>query len=398
MKQPTVKLNRVALVTETYKPEINGVANTLGYLVNGMLERVEQFQLIRPAQGKDDLSFTQGNLHVFLVKGLPIPGYKELQFGLPAVGKLLRLWRNYPPSVVYIATEGPLGWAAGLVARRLKIPVLSGFHTNFQAYTGFYGIGVLEKAIMGYMKSFHNKTQGTLVPTEEQKEMLDRSGFHNVSVMPRGVDCVKFSPAHRRADLRAQWGVRGSDLAVIYVGRIAAEKNIQLVVKSFEAIKIRHASAKLILVGDGPLRAELESDYPDYIFVGMKTGLDLSQHYASADLFLFGSVTETFGNVITEAMASQLAIVSYDYAAAKAYLVNNESAILAPLGDETSFIKKAVHLSQNMNDLAEVRVKARRKAEAISWLGIVDLFEQKLVEIIRDEQGEEYGKESLLVS
>lgn len=398
LKQPTVKLKRVALVTETYKPEINGVTNTLEYLVNGLLERVEQFQLIRPAQGQDDLSYAQGKLHVVLVKGFPIPGYKELQFGLPAVIKLFRLWRHYPPSAVYVATEGPLGWAASFVAKRLNIPVLSGFHTNFQAYTNFYGVGVLEKAIMGYMRHFHNGTQGTLVPTKEQKEMLDRSGFCRVSVMPRGVDCDKFSPAHRSAELREQWGLKENDVAVIYVGRVAAEKNIQLVVKAFEAIKEKHDHAKLIVVGDGPLRVELEKAYPHYVFVGMKTGIDLSQHYASADLFLFGSVTETFGNVVTEAMASGLAVVSYDYAAAKAHLKHEESALLAPLNDESRFVENAVRLSQNTELLAGVRRNARIKAVSISWHGIVDLFEQKMMDISHDGQGEEYGKESLVVS
>ena len=284
---------KVALVTETYAPEVNGVAMTLGRIVQGMLDRGHQVQLIRPRQHAKEQPQHQRNLHEYLVGGLPIPGYSGLHFGLPARKALTTLWQGERPDIVQVATQGPLGWSSLGAARFLGLPLSSSFHTNFDAYSRHYGIGWLKPAVSGYLRHFHNRTDRTLVPTRALARSLDGDGYRNVGVMSRGVDTHLFNPQRRSLALRASWGVGPEDLVVINVGRLAAEKNLGLTLKAFEEIKKVRPDARLLFVGDGPEKARLAAQHPQHIYAGMRRGEDLAAHYASADLFLFPSLTET---------------------------------------------------------------------------------------------------------
>ena len=195
-----------------------------------------------------------------------------------------------------------------------------------------------------YLCRFHNRTRGTLVPSVALRDHLQAAGVNNVSVLGRGVDAQLFTPERRCAALRRTWGVAESDLAVLYVGRIAPEKNLGLAVAAYRAMQRCHASMKCIVVGDGPLRAPLQKAHPDLIFCGMQTGGQLARHYASADVFLFPSETDTFGNVTLEAMASGLVVVAYNYAAAHMHMTHGETGVLIPYGEPQAFIDAAVQL------------------------------------------------------
>ena len=151
----------IAFVTETFPPEINGVAMTVGRLVGGLRERGHRVRIVRPRQGKGDT----GNEHELALPGLPLPGYAGLRFGLPAGRRLHREWRHSKPDLVHVVTEGPLGWSAVSAARRLGIPVTSGFHTNFDRYSLHYGLGWMRPAVAAYLRSLHRRTRATMVPT-----------------------------------------------------------------------------------------------------------------------------------------------------------------------------------------------------------------------------------------
>lgn len=371
---------RVALVTETFAPEVNGVAMTLGRMVEGLRKRGHSVQLIRPRQTKADAPAHEPSLEQVLVPSLPIPRYPGLRFGLPNGRHLRRLWKSNRPHIVHVATEGPLGWAALNTARRLGIPVSSTFHTNFDAYSRYYGIGWLRGGITRYLRHFHNRTVTTLVPTRQQADSLDADGFLNVGVLSRGVDTQLFSPARRSETLRARWGVNDDDLVVAYVGRIAREKNLGLLIRAFDAIRQRVPNARLLFVGDGPATAELKrrKDRSHYIFAGMRHGEDLAQHYASADLFVFPSLTETFGNVTTEALASGLAVVAFDYGAAGELIVDGENGRLAQRGDEDAFISAAVQLAVETGRRNTLRRVAAASVSHLDWDCIHDHFEAVL--------------------
>jgi glycosyltransferase involved in cell wall biosynthesis len=362
----------ICVVSETYFPQVNGVALTLGHLVNGLQELGHRVSIVRPRQHRSDRYSLDPNLMV--VAGLPLPGYKGLQFGLPAGALLQQVWMRDRPDVIYVATEGPLGWSAVGVARRLAIPVFSGFHTNFHSYSRYYGVGYLHSLVLRYLRWFHNRTSGTLAPTSDLGDRLQALGFKRVLCLGRGVDSQLFDPLRRCGTLRRQWGLGDDDLAVVHVGRIASEKNLSLALAAYRAIEQTVNRARFVVVGDGPLRSSLEAQHPDFIFSGMQLGTQLATHYASADLFLFPSETETFGNVVLEAMASGLAVIAYDYAAARSHIADGETGILVPLGDSTAFVAAAVKLASQPGELKRVRRQAREYSTLIGWPRVVERF------------------------
>lgn len=384
MNQAIAAHRRFALVTETYAPQINGVANTLGRLVEGLLARHHALQLIRPAQPGEPVGHdTFGAFSELRVRGLPIPGYSELQWGLPAGRKLSRLWRRQRPDAVYLATEGPLGWSALRVARRLGIPVISGFHTNFQQYSDHYGLSLFHRPAMHYLRWFHSQTQLTLTASPSQQRELFRTGMPNLALLGRGVDCERFHPAHRDPVLRQHWQVAEQDLVLLHVGRLAAEKNLALLVQAWQHLRSLPLGAsprlRLVIVGDGPLRRPLQEQLPDAIFTGALTGLPLARAYASADLFLFPSVTETFGNVVTEAMASGLAVCAFDLAAAHQHIRDRFSGCLAAEGHERLFMDNLEWLIKDAEGRRSIRLHARHRACQLGWDKVIGRFESYLL-------------------
>ncbi len=377
---------RICLVTETYPPEVNGVALTLARLASGLHARGQEVSMVRPRRPTDDRAHDDpargGN--VTLVPGVPLPGYRGLHAGLPAGARLRARWTARRPDVVYAATEGPLGWSAVRAATRLGVPVWSGFHTNFAEYARHYRMGWLAPLVLGYLRTFHNRTRGTLVATEELRDRLCGLGLRRVSVLGRGVDADLFSPERRSAALRSAWGAGEGDVVALYVGRLAAEKNVPLAVKAYRAMRPVRGATRLVLVGDGPLRRELERAHPDAIFCGMRAGDQLAAHYASADVFLFPSETETFGNVTLEAMASGLVVLAYDYAAARVHVAHRESGVLVPRGDSRGFVEQAALLARRPAELADMRRRARAHAAGFDWPRVVEMFEALLTGGLRD--------------
>jgi len=367
-------IQRVSIITETYAPEVNGVAHTLSTLVSGMRERGQQVQIIRPRQHKQDM----GDTDTLTLPGLPIPGYPELKFGLPYYRRVKQALQNFAPEAIYVATEGPLGWAAMRAADKLGIRVVSGFHTNFHQYGKHYRIGALENLGYRYMRWFHNNTAATLVPTAAQADELSGHGFQRVRVLSRGVNSRQFSPDHRDTALRRQWNAEPEDIVLLYVGRIAAEKNLQLVLRTYEHLRAQDKRVKLVLVGNGPALQNIRERHPDVICAGVRREDELSAYYASGDIFLFPSLTDTFGNVVTEALASGLGLVAFDYAAAHEHTRHEQSAMLAPFGDEQAYIRHAASLLERPNLLRTIRLQARQIACGISWDSIIDEFTQHL--------------------
>jgi glycosyltransferase involved in cell wall biosynthesis len=307
--------------------------------------------------------------------------------GIARPGMLQSEWTKWRPDLVHVVTEGPLGWAAVGAAKRLGIPVCSDFHTNFHSYSRHYGLGVFAGLVSRYLRALHNRTDCTLVPTAEMQSNLEALAFERVKVVGRGVDTWLFSAARRSERLRATWGCRGGETVALYVGRLAPEKNLGLFVEAALAMRATDASLRVVLVGDGPQSAELRARYPDFVFAGMRTGGDLAEHYASADAFLFPSTTETFGNVTLEAMASGLAVVAYDYAAAREYLRQGASGLLAPTGDRAAFVRLAVQLAGDPELRSRLRSNARRAAEAASWSRAFDDLERALRNLTAANRG-----------
>jgi glycosyltransferase involved in cell wall biosynthesis len=361
---------RVALVTETYPPEVNGVALTIDRLVRGLQARHHDIQLIRPRQAAVDAPSSQLSpepQEQLLMRGLPIPRYPHLRMGMPAKRALLGHWSLRRPDLVHIATEGPLGWSALQAARKLRLPVSSDFRTNFHSYSRHYGIGWLRKPIAAYLRRFHNQAQCTMVPTASLQQELGKLGFERLLVVARGVDTQRFDPVRRSQALRQAWGIREGEQVVLSVGRIAPEKNLDLLLRSVAAMRLVNPALRLVVVGDGPGRAALQQHCPDAVLAGSRSGIDLAEHYASADIFLFPSLTETYGNVTPEALASGLAVLAYDYAAAAELIRHGENGLLAPQGDDDAFVRRAIDLAASPQLVERLRHSARQSTQALDW-------------------------------
>ncbi|QNN46924.1 glycosyltransferase family 1 protein [Thermomonas brevis] len=365
---------RYGIVTETYPPEVNGVALTVQGLEQGLRERGHAVDVVRPRQ-RDDEATTPDAL---LVRGAALPRYPGLKFGLPAARLLQRHWRRQRPDAIYVATEGPLGWSALRAARRLGIPAATGFHTRFDDYVRSYGAPWLQGTALRWMRHFHNGAQATLVPTRELQAFLEGQRFRNVVRLPRAVDTQLFHPDARDDALRARWGLDARGLAVIHVGRIAPEKNLPLAVRAFRELQRIRPEARFVWVGDGPARAALQRENPDFVFCGIRRGEDLARHFASGDLFLFPSRSETFGNVTLEALASGVPTVAFDYGAARETLRDGVHGGAISDGDDAGFIAATLRIGADDALRARMRPACRDAVAALRPARVAEAFDHLL--------------------
>ena len=374
---------RIAVVTETWPPEVNGVAMTLAKLVQGLSHRNHDVQLIRPRQTKTDSPMNDTSLEEVLMRGMPIPRYPELKLGLPSKKTLVKTWTLRRPDVVHIATEGPLGWSALQAAKVLKLPVTSDFRTNFQSYSKHYGVGWLRKPIVAYLRKFHNATACTMVPTRELKRTLSENGFANLKVVSRGVDTKLFNISKRDSSLRSSWGATDNTKVLISVGRMAPEKNLDQVLKTYEALKLTGQSFKLVMVGDGPLKEQFQKRYPEIIFPGMLSQSNLAAYYASSDLFIFPSQTENFGNVTLEALASGIPVLAFDCAAARDWVQTGTNGWLVAENNPEGFAAQAVTIFNSKDLLDQITQSTRQQVVHLDWDQIAEQVESVFWDAIR---------------
>ncbi len=367
---------RVLLVTDTFPPDINGVARTLNTLGEGLLCRGHAVAVVTTVEAAET-----GGLPRQVMHSMPLPGYSGLRLGFASARQMLEVFAEFRPDVLYVATETLMGVAAIRAAGKRGIPVVSGFHTNFQTYLEDYHLPGMEALAQGVLRSIHNHTARTLTPSADTAGMLERWGIQNVGVMGRGVDTGLFDPAHRSVALRQSWGVDEATPVAIYVGRIAAEKNLELAVRAFEVFSSVQPGARMVFVGDGPRLETLKEQCPQFHYAGARTGADLAAHYASADVFLFPSITETFGNVVLEAMASGLGVVAFDYAAPRLLIRPGQNGWLAPLGDEEAYLEQARLSAAAWNDNI-LRSAARQAAFDLGWERVIAQFENELAAVI----------------
>lgn len=367
---------RVLIVTDTFPPDINGVARTLNTLGEGLERRGHQVSVVTTVEAPE-----RGGLARQVMYSMPLPGYPGLRLGFASSRQMLEVFDDFRPDVLYVATETLMGVAAIRAAGKREIPVVSGFHTNFQTYLEDYHLPGMEAVAQGVLRSIHNHTARTLTPSADTASMLERWGIQNVGVLGRGVDTELFSPGRRSAGLRHSWGADDRTPVAVYVGRIAAEKNLDLAVRAFDAFAKLQPAARMVFVGDGPRLEVLKEQCPQFHYAGARTGEDLAAHYASADVFLFPSITETFGNVVLEAMAAGLGVVAFDYAAPRLLIRSGENGWLAPFNDETAFLEQACAAARGWSD-AGLRTAARQTAFDLGWERVIAQFEQELADVI----------------
>lgn len=368
----------MAYITETYPPEINGVSLTAERTVQFLRHQGHEVDLIRPRQASEAHHQSPNE---WRTAGWPIPMYPDLRFGWASVARLRERFRQQQPSVVHLATPGPLAWAAQRAATQLGIPTTTDFRTNFHVYSRYYGLSWLSPLILKALRHFHHASQCTFVPTADVLEQLSAEGFSRLELIGRGVDTERFHPKHRDSALRDSFGIRNDAPLLLYVGRLAREKNVDLALRAYTAVKAGTPHATMVVVGDGPARSRLERQYPDVRFVGVQLGHALARYYASADLFLFPSETDTFGNVVAEALASGVPVLAYDMGAAAELVKNQGAGRVVSVGESERFITVACAMAWQHKHAQRLREKARLVALQARWDQVLAQFERRLMEV-----------------
>src|SRR5258707_1114718 len=295
---------RIAIITENFLPKLDGVTRTLARLLEYLQSHGHKVLLLGPESGMEEYAGAE----IIGTAGVPFPFYPELKFNFFRPLFLRRL-SEFQPDVVHLVDPVILG-AAGLAAARvLGKPLISSYHTNLAAYCGHFGFTLLAQPMWSYNRFIHNQCSLTFCPSPSTASMLRTQGFQRVRIWPRGVDIGSFHPEQRDEHRRASW-LGGTDKVVmLYAGRVSWEKNLHLLIRAYQ--EMDHSHCHLVIVGDGPALREIkqELDGLPVTFTGYLQGEELARAYASADFFAFPSKTETFGQVVLEAMASGLPVV-----------------------------------------------------------------------------------------
>lgn len=358
---------------------------TFGVIASELGRRGHDVTIFRP--DRDDLPAQEDEPYYRQVPlpGMSIPGYPLLRLGWPARRKLERFWREDRPDLVHVVTEGPLGASGITAAQALGIPVTSSFHTNFHAYTSDYGVSVLNKLVLWWLRRVHNRTQRTFAPTDELCDELSAQGFRDMARLSRGIDTACFSPERRDPVLRQEWGAGPDDPVVLHVGRMAAEKNYELLFQVFAAMRTANPRLRFVLAGDGPLRGKLMAEHPECLFAGFFSRREIGRYYGSADIYIHASLTETFGNVLTEAMASGLALAGFDYAAGRQFVRHGENGLLVPCDRPDALVAAGVRLATETGLRRRLQEAARKGVEAQSWDQVIGEFEADLISVVAGE-------------
>lgn len=334
---------RIMIVTDAWEPQMNGVVRTLTRVVQECTALGKEVDVISPSDG---------------FKTVPLPTYSEIKLSMFPRREVERRFRAFEPEAIHIATEGPLGWTARAICRRWKLPFTTSYHTRFPEYVNARLPFIPIKAGYWYMRQFHNAGGRLMVTTPSMRNDLSARGFTNIIPWARGVDIEAFHPRFRGVD----GGVYG-DLPrpiIINVGRIAVEKNL-------EAFFDLDLPGTKVMVGEGPQREDLEKRYPDVVFVGPKFGDDLSRHFADADVFVFPSLTDTFGLVNLEAMACGTPVAAFPAPGPRDIIPGSGAGAVSE------------DLRQACLDCLEMsREQARAHAETYSWTRCAEEFVRNL--------------------
>jgi len=336
---------RTLLATDAWEPQVNGVVRTLTRVVAELRDMGDQVEVISPDQ----------------FPTFPLPTYPEIKLAVGAYEKVQERFKSFEPEAIHIATEGPIGLAARRICIEWKLPFTTSYHTRFPEYVSAR-LPVPLAAGYAYMKWFHRPSGRLMVATPTLRDELSRHGFRNLSQWSRGVDTELFHPRQRAAAPDPYAALKRP--VFLNVGRVAVEKNI-------EAFVSLGLPGTKVVVGDGPQREELAAQYPDVVFAGARFGEELAGYFAWADVFVFPSLTDTFGLVLLEAMASGTPVAAFSAAGPIDIIPGSGAGVLAP--DQTSGLAEAATGCLKLD-----RDAVRAFAEQFSWRACAEEFRRNL--------------------
>ncbi|ABC62482.1 glycosyltransferase family 4 protein [Erythrobacter litoralis] len=358
---------RIALFSGNYNYTRDGANQALNRLVGYLLRQGAAVRVFSPKVRDPDFEPT-GEL--FDVPNIPMPvkgrGEYRMPTGLNTAAK--NALREFKPNMVHVSSPDPTGHAALKWARERGIPVLASVHTRFETYPRYYGLGFIEPLIERILRRFYNRCDALVAPSQSMIDEYRSMGMHDdISLWTRGVDRETFNPSRRDLEWRRSYGLADEDVAIAFLGRLVMEKGLDVFADAIIELRKLQAPHKVLVIGDGPARGWFEKALPGGIFVGFQTGKDLGRALASADVFLNPSITETFGNVTLEAMASGLPVVAASATGASSLVNDGETGRLVPPGQPQEFAQAmAPYCTDDALRLAHGAAGERRSRD-YSW-------------------------------
>jgi glycosyltransferase involved in cell wall biosynthesis len=362
---------RIAYFTDTFYPQVNGVTNTLNKLNIYLKKNNIEQMFFAPEYYTDTNVIPLDNIKRF--KSVNLPFYPECRLSLPFYSKLSVAADKFKPDLIHIVTPIGIGLAGLKYAEERSIPIVSSYHTNFDVYLKYYKLELFKDVLWNFLKWFHNKCTINFCPSMDTKDILESKGINDVKIWARGIDPKIFNPMHRDYSLRKNL-LKGNELLFLYVGRLALEKDLDILIESIKKInKIHPGKSRFIIAGDGPFAPFLRENAPDnVVFTGYLRGEELSTMYASCDAFVFPSSTETFGNVVLEAMASGLPVIAANSGGVKDNIKEGYTGILCESRNIESFTSAISNFIQNEILLKSMSANARQSILSKSWDRIFD--------------------------
>ncbi|HEX2760282.1 MAG TPA: glycosyltransferase family 1 protein [Rhizomicrobium sp.] len=354
---------RVALVTSSYNYIADGVALTLNRLVGYLESHGVEVHVFAPIA--DRPAFAHKGT-VVPVPSIPLPARPEYRLALGMAGYVKRQLLDFQPDIIHIAVPDLLGHAALKLARRHNIPAVASYHTRYETYLKHYWyLAPLETLLKSILRRFYGACREVYIPSTSTREALLADGLKdNFKPWPRGIDTARFSPIRRSMAWRAGYGIGADELVILHVSRLVREKRLDTLTGALNQIQVPH---RVVIVGDGPDYDFAAQELPHAVFTGFLSGADLAAAYASSDIFVFPSDSESFGNVTLEAMASGLPCVCADATGSRSLVVAGETGFLADADDTEAFARHIVTLAGDRDLRRSMGEAARARALTFSW-------------------------------
>jgi phosphatidylinositol alpha 1,6-mannosyltransferase len=352
---------RVAIITESFLPQVNGVTNSVTRVLDHLAGRGHSALVIAPGSGPQ----TYAGAPVVRVRAVGLPFYKSFTIGLPT-RQIEAVLSAFAPDVVHLASPIALGAHGAVVAERLGIPSVAVYQTDIATFAQRYRLGAARGIVWAWLRQIHGRAARTLAPSSPALWDLRRNGIPNVHLWGRGVDGEAFNPSHRSEELRRRLAPHG-EVLVGYVGRLGAEKRVELLAPLADL-----PGTRVVVVGDGPSRAQLEREMPGAVFLGFQHGPDLSATFASIDVFVHPGAGETFCQAAQEALSSGVPVVAAAAGGLLDLVRHGETGLLWPPDEPEELVRAVAALATDADLRAAMGATARASVAGRTWEALGD--------------------------